>query len=472
MSVQEESATISDTNHDADSTITSNSIANVSAPTTDPAGSMPASSSPSKHRRRRRKNHKKKNTDTNGNDSNSPKSTSPNKQLKPTTRLQLNAHSKPSKNKPWKTVNSSSSAAMKNIMHEQQHRQQPNYGFTEFELDEQELLEQQMILEAIAASTKPQQPPHTDANEVPQHDDDEHKEQHMIAQKTEPTESNELESKPDSVDKTEQTMHDALVAASVQAEPAVDLTETAKDNEHDDDEHKEQHMIAQKTEPTESNELESKPDSADKTQQTMHDALVAASVQAEPAVDLTEVAKGGNDDKQQQQKKVHDAVSDEMLAIHLQQQERAELLRRQKLSQMYDGKYAKVTSSSVHMPAIPKSALQFYYDDESMLNGGLTKEEYHTKLESLQHQQSSDQPTVEDKAASKPTAKRNGVSKHDPKVWSEKHLVRLNEYETGGNLDMEMNIGNQAYNSFRNQLDKKGYISYHNYALEPNQRKR
>jgi len=294
-------------------------------------------------------------------------------------------------------------------MHEQQHRQQPNYGFTEFELDEQELLEQQMILEAIAASTKPQQPSHTDANEVPQHDDDEHKEQHMIAQKTEPTESNELESKPDS---------------------------------------------------------------ADKTQQTMHDALVAASVQAEPAVDLTEVAKGGNDDKQQQQKKVHDAVSDEMLAIHLQQQERAELLRRQKLSQMYDGKYAKVTSSSVHMPAIPKSALQFYYDDESMLNGGLTKEEYHTKLESLQHQQSSDQPTVEDNTASKPMAKRNGVSKHDPKVWSEKHLVRLNEYETGGNLDMEMNIGNQAYNSFRNQLDKKGYISYHNYALEPNQRKR
>ena len=57
-------------------------------------------------------------------------------------------------------------------------------------------------------------------------------------------------------------------------------------------------------------------------------------------------------------------------------------------------------------------------------------------------------------------------------MWSEKHMERLNEYEVGGNLDLNMNIGNQAYTSFRNQLDKKHFITYHNYQLEPMDKKR
>ncbi len=51
------------------------------------------------------------------------------------------------------------------------------------------------------------------------------------------------------------------------------------------------------------------------------------------------------------------------------------------------------------------------------------------------------------------------ISKHDSKIWSETHMNRLNEYETGGNLNTQMNIGNQCYNSFRNKLDKKGFRS-------------
>merc|ERR1719384_1524232 len=161
-------------------------------------------------------------------------------------------------------------------------------------------------------------------------------------------------------------------------------------------------------------------------------------------------------------------MSDEMLAIHLQKQEQNELLRRQKLSQIHDGKYAKVTSSSVHPTAIPKSALKFYYDDTSMMNGGLTKEQY---------QQSSEKRSVNgsdgvDTNSKTQMVEEVAISKHDAKIWSETHLNRLNEYETGGNMNMDMNIGNQAYNSFRNQLDKKGFINYHNYTLEPKNKKR
>eukprot|EP01084_Bolivina_argentea_P036785 68017_1 len=153
------------------------------------------------------------------------------------------------------------------------------------------------------------------------------------------------------------------------------------------------------------------------------------------------------------------AISDEMLAIYLQQQEQQKLLRNQKRSQMHDGKYAKVTSSSAHTTAIPKAALKFYYDDESMMNGNaLTKHKEQTQSKST------NENTIE--------TVEEGMSKHDPKIWSEMHMNRLNEYEAGGNLNTDMHIGNQAYNSFRNQLDKKGFISYHNYRLEPNAKKR
>ena len=146
------------------------------------------------------------------------------------------------------------------------------------------------------------------------------------------------------------------------------------------------------------------------------------------------------------------------------------------MSQIYDGKYAKVTSSSSQPTAIPKAALNFYYDDDSMLNGGLTKEEYQQHLITTQASQES---IVNDEEETEPQDKQVkeeeelvAISKHDAKIWSEKHMDRLNEYETGGNLNRDMNIGNQAYNSFRNQLDKKGYITYHNYQLEPSNKKR
>ncbi len=50
-------------------------------------------------------------------------------------------------------------------------------------------------------------------------------------------------------------------------------------------------------------------------------------------------------------------------------------------------------------------------------------------------------------------------------------LIQMNR-KTGGNLNTQMNIGNQCYNSFRNKLDKKGFITYHNYLLEAKDKKR
>merc|ERR1740131_130463 len=134
--------------------------------------------------------------------------------------------------------------------------------------------------------------------------------------------------------------------------------------------------------------------------------------------------------------------------MRLQQEEQRELVRRQRMA----GKYSKVTSSNSQLAAaIPRAALNFYYDDESLMNGGLTKEQFQEQEE-----------VQEETAVSNGNSHKQEqvpMSKHDAKMWSETHMQRLNEYEAGGDLDTSMNIGNQAYNSFRNQLDKKGYIS-------------
>ena len=150
------------------------------------------------------------------------------------------------------------------------------------------------------------------------------------------------------------------------------------------------------------------------------------------------------------------------------------------MSRIYDGKYAKVTSSAAKPTTIPKAALNFYYDDDSILNGGLTKEQYQQHLMTTQSSEESivdENTNTESVADTEETGAMKeelvAISKHDAKIWSETHIDRLNEYEVGGNLgNLNMNIGNKAYNSIRNQLDKKGYITYHNYQLEPSDRKR
>ena len=52
------------------------------------------------------------------------------------------------------------------------------------------------------------------------------------------------------------------------------------------------------------------------------------------------------------------------------------------------------------------------------------------------------------------------ISKHDPHMWSRKHISRLNGYEIrGGELNANtMTIGNKAFNAFRNALDRKGFV--------------
>ena len=56
-------------------------------------------------------------------------------------------------------------------------------------------------------------------------------------------------------------------------------------------------------------------------------------------------------------------------------------------------------------------------------------------------------------------SEKNERSKHDLQEWSAKHIRRLNELSAMGSQLMDQNelrIGNQAYNSFRNTLNKKG----------------
>ena len=125
------------------------------------------------------------------------------------------------------------------------------------------------------------------------------------------------------------------------------------------------------------------------------------------------------------------------------------------MSAFYDGRHSKVTSSNVGPATLPRDALNFYYDDETVGGTVATGKEESVPQDAL--------PQGTEQVYS---------SKHDAKLWSRTHIERLNEYETGGNLDKDLNIGNQAYNSFRNQLDKKGFISYHNYTLQPANKRR
>merc|ERR1711983_154007 len=94
-------------------------------------------SSSSRNRRRRRRNNKNKNQNQT-NQSN--KTKNPNQQ----TKLSSNIKGKKKKN-PWQKTNNSST--LENIMNDQRSKQ--NYNYNEAMMDEDVLLEQQMILQAI-----------------------------------------------------------------------------------------------------------------------------------------------------------------------------------------------------------------------------------------------------------------------------------------------------------------------------------
>jgi len=267
------------------------------------------------------------------------------------------------------------SSALQHIMNEQQLQQRPTYGYSEEELSEQSLIEQQMIMQAIAESTRMQLVDDNDGNG-----------------------NNHTNSNADDEKKKNDDRDKDTTTTSTNAD-----TDTSANGD-----------------PTTSTDNKSKNDALNE--------MTAASLQHEDSHNF----------------------SDELFAIAVQKQEEKALRRQQKMSKMYDGKFAKVTSADSHKAAIPNSALQFCYNDESMLNGARTKQQ--------QQQQQTEQMV-------------QSPSKHDAKKWSEKHLHRLNEYETGGDIgdfDCNFTMSNQCYNNFRNQLDKKGFISYHNYQLQPN----
>merc|ERR1712083_1116377 len=107
--------------------------------------------------------------------------------------------------------------------------------------------------------------------------------------------------------------------------------------------------------------------------------------------------------------------SDEMFEIRLQKEEQRQLARNQKMSELYHGKHARVTSTSVGPTTLPKEQLNFYYDDNKLMGS----------LSGNEEQVEEDGDTYERE------------SRHDPEYWNRVHVNRLNEYEMGGNLDAD-----------------------------------
>merc|ERR1712157_238933 len=120
-------------------------------------------------------------------------------------------------------------------------------------------------------------------------------------------------------------------------------------------------------------------------------------------------------------------LSDEMLAIYLQKEEQRLNAQNQKLHAYYDGQHSKVTMSSIGPTNLPRDALNFYYDDSAAMP---TEE---TTVDELTY----DRQWIKEENL---VMKRGGIpktmSKHNAKLASRKHMYRLNEYETGGNLDI------------------------------------
>lgn len=154
-------------------------------------------------------------------------------------------------------------------------------------------------------------------------------------------------------------------------------------------------------------------------------------------------------------------LSDEMLAIHLQKEEQRLISRNQKLNAYYDGKHSKVTMSSVGPANLPSDALNFYYDDGRAAGHRGTETDEFTMEDGLVKGQRHEMKRLP----------RN-ASKHNAKIASMEHIRRLNEYESGGNLDFGMNVGNQAYGSFKNTMDKKGMKSLHDRCFVPMEKRR
>eukprot|EP00486_Rosalina_sp_Unknown_P002052 CAMPEP_0201566184 /NCGR_PEP_ID=MMETSP0190_2-20130828/5774_1 /ASSEMBLY_ACC=CAM_ASM_000263 /TAXON_ID=37353 /ORGANISM="Rosalina sp." /LENGTH=357 /DNA_ID=CAMNT_0047984539 /DNA_START=181 /DNA_END=1251 /DNA_ORIENTATION=- len=340
------------------------------------------STSPSKARRRRKRNNKNKNKNqnqNNGNQSNQNSSKSPTKSnkkkrqkpspkqaAKPSpndigTKLDRVQLSNKSKKNPWSKKQQSS--AFENIMTEQAQSQKPIYSqYQPQQMNEEQLLEQQMIAMAIAASKKEQQELQLKEYQKYSKNDDE---------KQMPQNKENKEKKK-----------------GLEKEQKEEILITPKINEEE-----------------EKQIIENKPT-------TINDELIAATISAQSNINGN--VKIGNQ-----------TLSDKALAIQLQQQEQQEYNRRQKMSQIYDGKYAKVTSSANKPTTIPKAALNFYYDDESMLHGGLTKEQYQEHLISTQASEESiidqDENTNTESVADNDHDQNEeelvAISKHDAKIW-------------------------------------------------------
>lgn len=104
---------------------------------------------------------------------------------------------------------------------------------------------------------------------------------------------------------------------------------------------------------------------------------------------------------------------------------------------------------------IPKSALDFTFDEDDISS---LNEKIESKKEMVR----------EMTKGGKKNQKRacNFITKHDGKNCSRKNILRLNQYSNCGNLDEQsMHIGNRAFNSIRNDLDKKGFVDYSFYQL-------
>jgi len=329
------------------------------------------STSPRKNRRKKRRRENKNKSAT----------------KPPTVGTKIHAKGQGNASNPWQKVRKP--IKLSSIMNEQQSEQTQSSSsfamFGDLMMDEAELLEQQMILEAIAESKKSQSS--------------------SVITPSDPKQTNDSEKEKDP------------------KIPPIEEEKTTSNTSHT-------------TPNTETTSVSTKDTNTE--------------TQSEHAIH--ELVSGDLDELQ--------CLSDEMLAIHLQKEEQRLISRNQKQNAYYDGKHSKVTMASVGPTNLPTNALNFYYDD-----GAVGHRE--TEMDEL----TMDDPLVKGRKHHMRGLPKN-ASKHNSKIASMEHIRRLNEYETGGNLDFDMNIGNQAYGSFKNKMDQKGMKSLHDRCFVPVEKRR
>jgi len=169
-------------------------------------------------------------------------------------------------------------------------------------------------------------------------------------------------------------------------------------------------------------------------------------------------------------------LADLLLAMDLQQAEEENFHQRRAHDEIRNGKYCKVRETA---PKMSSNNFQFYYEtdtniggnfnqqNETMVNnnsntnGDLTskrkRRRKNKKIETVDNRTENNN-NENDNNHQTITEKKPITTKHDPKVWNQKHVKRLKAYEAVGDVNADdMHISNKAFNAIRYRLERKGF---------------